>query len=145
MTDEGYIKFKCTWIEEELSDKNIINELSTWRQKLYNEQLIGAYAGGVGYGNISRRIAGETFLITGTATGNIKRLTDEDYSLVSEFDIAKNTITCNGPVRASSESLTHAIIYKCLPETNAVVHIHNKNLWQEFAFLETVLFGEQMI
>ena len=40
MKDEGYIKFDCTWIEEELAEENIINELNTWRQKLYNKQLI---------------------------------------------------------------------------------------------------------
>lgn len=48
MTDEGYIKFSCTWIEEELSDQSIIDELNHWRQKLYNNQLIGAYPNGIG-------------------------------------------------------------------------------------------------
>ena len=131
MTDEGYIKFNCTWIEEELSDKNIINELNSWRQKLYNSQLIGAYPDGIGYGNISCRLADGTFLITGTATGGIEKLTNNHFTRVSDFNIVENAITCHGPVKASSESLTHAIIYKCLPQTNAVVHIHNKKLWHE--------------
>ena len=131
MKDEGYIKFDCTWIEEEPADKNIINELNTWRQKLYNKQLIGAYADGIGYGNISCRMAENTFLITGTATGNLKQLTDKHYTRVSGFDIANNSITCRGPIKASSESLTHAIIYASLPEVKAVVHIHNNSLWQK--------------
>ena len=131
MTEDGYIKFKCTWIEEELSDKNIIIELNSWRQKLYNSQLIGAYPNGIGYGNISCRLADGTFLITGTATGGVNKLTNNHFTRVSDFNIVDNAITCHGPMKASSESLTHAIIYKRLPETNAVVHIHNKNLWQK--------------
>ena len=131
MKDEGYIKFDCTWIEEVLSDNQLIDELNTWRQKLYNQQLIGAYSDGIGYGNISIRLADNTFLITGTATGNLRQLTDNHYTRVSGFDIANNAITCHGPIMASSESLTHAVIYASLPEVNAVVHIHNNFLWQK--------------
>jgi L-ribulose-5-phosphate 4-epimerase len=131
MTDEGYIKFNCTWIKEELPDKKVIEDLNSWRQKLYNSQLIGAYHDGIGYGNISQRLADGTFLITGSTTGKIKQLTGQHFTRVSDFDIANNTITCHGPIKASSESLTHAIIYQSLPEVNAVVHIHNKKLWQK--------------
>ena len=132
MKDEGYIKFNCIWIEEELPDKRIISELNTWRQKLYKQQLIGAYADGIGYGNISCRLDDDaTFLITGTATGNLDQLTDKHYTRVSGFDIASNTITCKGQIKASSESLTHAMIYQSLPAVNAVIHIHNKALWQK--------------
>jgi ribulose-5-phosphate 4-epimerase/fuculose-1-phosphate aldolase len=131
MTDEGYIKFNCTWIEEELPNKNIIDELNNWRQKLYNQQLIGAYPDGIGYGSISCRLTDGSFLITGTATGNIKQLTNDHFTRVVDFNIEDNSITCQGPIKASSESLTHAIIYKSLPEVNAVVHIHNNVLWQK--------------
>lgn len=131
MKDEGYIKFNCTWIEEGLPDNQLIDELNTWRQKLYNQQLIGAYPDGIGYGNISIRLADNTFLITGTATGNLRQLTDNHYTRVSGFDMANNAITCHGPIMASSESLTHAVIYASLPEVNAVVHIHNNFLWQK--------------
>jgi L-ribulose-5-phosphate 4-epimerase len=131
MKDEGYIKFNCTWIEEDLPNRSIIDELNTWRQKLYNKQLIGAYADGIGYGNISIRLENNTFLITGTATGKHRQLIDKHYTRVSGFDIANNAITCHGPIKASSESLTHAAIYTSLPEVNAVVHIHNNSLWQK--------------
>lgn len=30
---------------------------------------------------------------------------------------------------ASSESLTHAAIYACSKETNAVIHVHHKEKW----------------
>src|SRR5437763_738723 len=41
----------------------------------------------------------------------------------------KNAVTCSGPAKASSESLTHASIYKSLPAVNAVIHIHSEKLW----------------
>ncbi len=111
MKDEGYIKFNCTWIKEKLPDKTIIAELNTWRQKLYDQQLIGAYPDGVGYGNISMRPENSAFLITGIATGNIEQLTSKHYTRVTSFDVTSNAITCQEPIKASSESLTHAIIY----------------------------------
>ena len=131
MTDEGYIKFNCTWIKEELPERYKIDELNSWRQKLYDQQLVGTYPDGIGYGNISCRLADGSFLVTGTATGSIKQLTNEHFTRVINFNIGDNSITCQGPIKASSESLTHAIIYKSLPEVNAVVHIHNNNLWQK--------------
>jgi ribulose-5-phosphate 4-epimerase/fuculose-1-phosphate aldolase len=131
MKNEGHIKFNCNWIEEELASEIIIEELNNWRQKLYNQQLIGAYPGGIGYGNISTRLADDTFLITGAGTGNIKDLDHKHYTLVIGFDFDANTIICQGPIKASSESMTHAIIYASLPEVNAVVHIHHSGLWQK--------------
>ena len=131
MTDEGYIKFNCTWIKEELPERYKIDELNSWRQKLYDQQLVGTYPDGIGYGNISCRLADSSFLVTGTATGSIKQLTNEHFTRVINFNIGDNSITCQGPIKASSESLTHAIIYKSLPEVNAVVHIHNNDLWQK--------------
>ena len=131
MTDEGYIKFNCTWIKEELPERYKIDELNSWRQKLYDQQLVGTYPDGIGYGNISCRLADSSFLVTGTATGSIKQLTNEHFTRVINFNIGDNSITCQGPIKASSESLTHAIIYMSLPEVNAVVHIHNNNLWQK--------------
>jgi ribulose-5-phosphate 4-epimerase/fuculose-1-phosphate aldolase len=131
MKDEGYIKFNCTWIEEGLESETIIEELNNWRQKLYNQQLIGAYPGGIGYGNISTRLMDDTFLITGAGTGNLKHLNDNHYTSVIGFDFDANTIICQGPIMASSESLTHAIIYETMPEVNAVVHIHHHVLWQK--------------
>ena len=35
---------------------------------------------------------------------------------------------CHGPVKASSESLTHAAVYAD-SKVNAVIHVHNLKLW----------------
>jgi hypothetical protein len=88
MKDERPIKFNCNWKKCELPDGGIVKGINVWRGKLFNKQLIGAYADGTGYGNISSRLAYNTFLITGTATGNISQLTDKHYTLVTGYDIA---------------------------------------------------------
>jgi len=131
MKEEGYIKFNCKWIEEDLPDTKFINELNIWRNKLHEQGLIGAYSDGVGFGNISIRTEHNNFLITGTATGNRKYLTEKHYTCVTDYDIARNSITCRGKILASSESMTHAVIYEFLPVVNAVVHIHNNRLWKK--------------
>ena len=36
-----------------------------------------------------------------------------------------------GPIKASSESLTHAAIYECSADIKAVIHIHHKEFWDK--------------
>jgi ribulose-5-phosphate 4-epimerase/fuculose-1-phosphate aldolase len=131
MMEEGYIKFRCNWVQEQLADEHIINKLNPWRQKLFDQHLIGVYANGIGYGNLSIRLAKNNFIITGTATGGIIHLTAQHYTRVTGYNIENNTVTCHGPVKASSESLTHAMIYELMPAVNAIVHIHSKKLWSK--------------
>ena len=131
MKEEGYIKFSCTWLRDELSDQHHFRELNYWRRKLYDQGLIGAYEDGTGYGNISSRLADNVFMITGTKTGDRKQLTTQHYTRVTGYDVKNNTLTCQGPIQASSESLTHALIYETLPWVNAVVHVHHRSLWNK--------------
>jgi len=131
MIDEGYIKFQCNWIKNNLTELDSIDYLSHWRDKLYNQKLIGAYPDGIGYGNISTRLKKNVFMITGSTTGNIKQLTDQHYAKVISYDILNNALTCEGQTKASSESLTHAVFYESIPLANAVVHIHNNALWEK--------------
>ena len=126
MIDEGYIKFNYDWIDSDINYD--ISEINEVRDMLFGMNFIGAYDGDIGYGNISIRI-GDNFLITGTGTGNLDRLTKKDYSLVTKYDFDKNSLTCNGRIRASSESLTHAAIYESDDDINAIIHIHSKELW----------------
>ncbi len=48
-----------------------------------------------------------------------------------DYDLAKNSVTCKGPAKASSESLTHAMLYDLLPDIQAVIHVHHKALWDQ--------------
>ena len=36
-----------------------------------------------------------------------------------------------GPVKASSESLTHALLYETDKDINAVFHVHHRGIWKE--------------
>jgi ribulose-5-phosphate 4-epimerase/fuculose-1-phosphate aldolase len=131
MAEEGYVKFNCEWQKAAPLADGLIGELNAWRGRLYRLGLIGAYENGVGFGNISTRVPRTgKFIISGTATGNIAFLTGAHYTLVTDFDLEKNWVACRGPVKASSESMTHAAIYEADPSANAVIHVHNLGLWK---------------
>jgi hypothetical protein len=132
--DEGYIKFNCNWIQSNKIALNKVTALNVWRDIMYQKGLIGMYPDGIGFGNISMRCDKKTFLISGTATGGLSILNESHYSLVTNYNLSTNTVTCEGPLKASSESLTHALIYECAETTNAVIHIHNLNLWNKLIY-----------
>ncbi len=131
MKDEGYIKYQCHWIEKPSVSEAEILELNQWRAKLYQLGLIGQYDNGIGFGNISIRDSqSDRFIISGTQTGGIPNLTAQHYTKVIDFDYQQNSVTCEGLIKASSETLTHAAIYSDT-EINAVIHVHHHQLWQE--------------
>lgn len=132
MQEEGYIKFQSRWTQKAPLPYTVIQELLFWRQKMYQHHLLGAYPDGIGFGNISQRYTENQFLISGSATGNFPKLGPQHFSLVSDFDIAKNLVICEGPIIASSESMSHAVIYQECPEVNAVIHIHHMGLWKKW-------------
>ena len=128
---EGIIKFNCNWKEEKPLQANELQEINKWRGKLFKVGLIGAYKDGIGFGNISIRAENNSFIITGSGTGHMKNINENHFVTVTDYDLEKNCLTCKGPAIASSESLSHAVIYKCSPETNAVIHVHNLKMWKE--------------
>ncbi len=127
--DEGYIKFDLTWRKQPLSIQ-VPTELMAWRDRFYELKQIGYYANlGIGYGNISiKTTAG--ILISGTQTGNIYPIGEEHFTLVTEYDVRHNKVVCVGPIKASSESMTHSAVYDADPKIRAIVHSHNLALWQ---------------
>ena len=144
MIEEGYIKYRCYWTKKAAVTEKEIKTLNLWRGKLYRSGLIGQYDDGIGFGNISCRMADSAFdsntskntqkpefIISGTQTGGIKQLTARHYTKVSDFDWQENYVTCVGAIKASSESLTHGALYAANPEINGVIHIHDLALWQK--------------
>ena len=131
MIDEGYIKFHCHWSPSPALSTETINQVNACRQRLYQLKLIGAYENEIGYGNISQRLEGDRFVISGSSTGNIPVLDTSHYSIVNQVDVAKNEVYCEGPIKASSESMSHAIIYKENPNIQAVIHVHHLGMWQK--------------
>ena len=132
--DEGYTKFNCNWIRSEPVPEKHIKELNILRDKLYFLDLIGADENGIGFGNISIRFKNNTFIITGAATGRLNKMNESHYVLVNQYDLANNSLICTGPVKASSESLSHAAVYECSPQTNAVIHVHNIGMWEKLIY-----------
>ncbi len=131
---EGYVKFQQAWQQAAPLPEAALSSLMAVRQLLYRQNLIG-YAPqlGVGFGNISRRCAdGEPglFIISGTQTGEFSQLTTEHFTVVESYDLAANRLRSLGPLRASSESLTHAAIYAADPASQAVLHVHHLGHWR---------------
>ena len=131
---DGYIKFSCHLKPEEIKiPSELFDPLNFWREELWQKTLIGAYADGIGYGNISVRIPqSDEFYISGTATGGIPELDQIHYPLVERCDFGQNELWCRGLVKASSESMSHAAIYSCDSAIGAIVHIHSRSLWEKY-------------
>lgn len=131
IADEGYIKFHCHWQKCAPFASATIEALNHWRQKLYATNLVGAYPDGIGFGNVSQRFQAAQFIISGSKTGNFEQLDHQHYSKVVRYEIEQNEVWCEGPIIASSESMSHATIYQELPEVQAVFHVHHLELWKQ--------------
>ena len=125
-----YVKFACEKATAEIAPFNGFAELNAYRRKLLQLRLIGVDANGIGFGNLSIRDgASKNFYITGSATGGKPELTLADCARVVAHDFEKNWLRYEGSGIPSSESLTHAAIYKSDPQTGAVIHCHDSKLW----------------
>lgn len=132
LRDEGYIKYQCHWTQTKPLAIEAYGELLSYRDRAYALGLIGVYPDGVGFGNISCRCPQnpEHFIISGTQTGHIPKLSIGYYARVTNVNLAQNTVTCEGPVKASSESLTHGAIYQLAPSVQGIIHVHHGALWK---------------
>lgn len=129
--DDGVIKFQLDWQKGKAPEFSEFTDLIYWRDRMYAMGLIGYDAEyKVGFGNISVLPEGEEhFIISGTQTGHISNLEPDHFTKVIDYSITDNQLTCLGPVKASSESLTHAAIYDADPTIRAVIHIHHDKQW----------------
>jgi len=133
MIDEGYTKYKVDWRTAPALPEAIIAELNACRNRLFEAGLVGYYPEhGVGFGNLSIRDDGGGFIISGTQTGQIECTGREHWSRVTDYNIDANRVTCEGPLQASSESLTHAAIYELDAAIGAIAHGHSAELWARF-------------
>jgi ribulose-5-phosphate 4-epimerase/fuculose-1-phosphate aldolase len=140
VASEGVVKFKQQYTKKPPVEFCNFNELNAWRTILYSTGLIGQRPdkySGVGYGNISQRLEPcsrsrnnrNKFLITGTQTGGIEELAREHYATVLEYYPNRNEVVSEGPIKASSESMTHGAIYDLDDSINAVFHAHSRQIW----------------
>lgn len=128
---EGIIKFKYKWNMKPLPSSLDIHELISYRNKLYGLGLIGVDKEGIGYGNISvlHNPTG-SFIISASDTGRIKVARKFHFTIVHSVSSIKNFVSCTGMKPASSESMTHDVIYKLSTDIKCVIHIHNLKLWK---------------
>jgi ribulose-5-phosphate 4-epimerase/fuculose-1-phosphate aldolase len=129
--EKGYVQFLCDWERADPPTGPMLDDLRAWRDRLHRLGLIGVYPDGIGYGNLSCLPGpGSEFVITGTATGALPMLGPEHLTEVVDCDVARNWLRCRGPVQASSESLSHAAVYRSSPQVRAVIHVHHFKLWE---------------
>jgi len=151
MQKDGVIKFELVFSAAEPVAMSRLQELNKWRSLLWRHRLIGqdpARYEGYGFGNVSQRIepfdtgCGErVFVISGTQTGELEELDNKHYAIVSVWDAAHNKVIASGPVKPSSESLTHAMIYDLDDEARVVLHVHSPDIWKSAAARNIPLTG----
>jgi hypothetical protein len=129
--DEGVIKFKFTLKRAPAPEMNQVIALEKWRALLFKLGLVGEYpTEKIGYGNLSSRLSKKSFLITGTQTGHLAHLQAHHYTKVIDCDLKKGSVTAEGLIPPSSESLTHFGIYEANPAIQFVFHVHHQALWK---------------
>jgi ribulose-5-phosphate 4-epimerase/fuculose-1-phosphate aldolase len=126
---EGYVKYTADHTTAPAVEPPLWMELNGARTRLYDLGLIGVLPNGIGFGNVSIRIRGDEFLISGTATGGNRVLTPHEYCMVNSFSLEKNRVTTSGPVRASSESMSHGAVYRSRASVICVIHIHSRKIF----------------
>ncbi|MCB1166906.1 MAG: class II aldolase/adducin family protein [Leptospiraceae bacterium] len=134
MRDEGTIKFRSEFEPQQPFHCEPVNELVEARNSLYNRNLIGVYPDGISFGNLSVRARHPEdgrwgFFITGTQTGYLEEVDETHIAFVDRCDITANYLRSSGPIRASSEAMTHYMIYSLDPVIGAVVHVHSAIIW----------------
>ena len=136
---EGVIQFSFCLAApggEPLGD--LAQPLLAWRAVLRRLQLIGQAGGrygGLGYGNVSRRLPGAAggFLITASQTAGIADAGVEHLVWVRRWDLGRFHVEAEGALPPSSESLTHAMLYASDAQVHWVFHGHCPDIWHSSA------------
>lgn len=130
---DGVTQYRLDWRRSEAVTCERWSLLNDWRTVLHDRGVIGQcperYAG-VGFGNVSCRLQGNEFLVSGTQTGHMRELTLEHYAHVLSCDVHRNHVQAQGPIAPSSEAMTHFMIYQCVPTAQFVLHVHAPALWR---------------
>lgn len=132
MTDEGVIKYQLQYRQSAALLDHDYSNLHRWHQRFKEKQILGqdpARYDGLGFGNLSERIDRHSFLISGTQTGALDQLTPQHYALVTAVNLSNNRVEAQGPVKPSSESLTHAAVYSIDERIQFVFHVHSPQIW----------------
>ena len=129
--DEGYIKYRINHLNGMEPLYFWTSKIGRVRTELYDLGLIGMTEEGIGYGNVSVRLASSAgFIISGAATGGKRELSAADFAEVLSFDTKTNRVCCMGKIRSSSESMSHGAIYSTDKRIKSVIHVHHEGMWE---------------
>jgi len=138
---EGVIKYQLHHTQQPIGYDFSFTEINAWRTIVFRLGLIGQTPeryDNIGFGNISQRLAPDStqFIVSGTQTGYLEKLSPEHYCLIAKADPSKNLIHSRGLCKPSSESLTHASVYAHDSNIQAVIHAHSPEIWNHTATLK---------
>ncbi len=146
MREEGVIRFNLQFTATAPVTIPGLDELNAWRRILRQLGLIGQDSeryGGYCFGNISRRLppfdAPENhrpFVISGSQTGHLTELTAAGFATVSDYDASLNRVVAVGPIKPSSESLTHGSVYNANNAIRVILHVHSPAIWRCASILD---------
>jgi hypothetical protein len=144
---EGVIKYRLDYRMAPSRNVAGFAELNAWRDLLWRIGVIGQDAArydGLGYGNLSLRLNGGSFLVTGTQTGQLPHLTADHYVYVRQACPEENYLQAEGPLPPSSEALTHAAIYRAASAVGCVAHGHSPEIWRHAKRLGLACVAEEI-
>ncbi len=130
---EGVIKYSLLHTFAPLSPQKSLAEINCWRQIMRQLELIGQNDlryDGLGFGNISLRLSEESFIISGTQTGEVENLSADQFAIVDHAEPQLNRIKSHGLRKPSSEALTHAMVYEMNRDIQAIIHVHTPIIWR---------------
>lgn len=141
---EGVMKYTPIQISGPPLQFHQIQVLNYYRDTMYSHGLIGQDPNrydNVAWGNVSKKIEkiDETlnhqshFIISGTQTGGLERLTEEHYTTVVGYFPEFNVVIYKGPegsIKPSSEAMTHGALYDLNASIGYVFHGHHKGIWE---------------
>jgi len=136
---EGVIQFTLSHRSCDALQHPELKTLIYWHQRIHALKLIGQSPSrydGFAFGNMSHRISKDEFLVSGTQTGGFSQLSAKHYAYIDHCDITNNHVQSHGPIKPSSECMSHAAVYSASPSTMAAIHIHNPDIWQQHHALQ---------
>ena len=139
---EGVTKFHVKHETTVCCKESDVVELTRWRNELRTAGLVGQDTtryGGLGFGNLSKRMVGGTFLITASQTGHLETLTADHYARITGFDPGQNLVWSKGMNPPSSETMTHLAVYGANQAIQFVFHVHCPEIWNAKADLNLLV------
>ena len=127
---DGVIKYSLHHVTAPLIEVNS-SELKHWFEVCRKYNLLGQDPeryDGAAYGNISLKLD-KGFIITGTQVSGLNEINDDQLCWVTQVDAANNQVYSEGPIKPSSESMTHSTLYDADSGIQAIIHVHSPELW----------------